>query len=817
MKKKLIVGLAILFLFIISPLPIGQQETINQLSSQSIYNFSALDLLLVEKAKDFRGVALIVSKDGEIIYDQGFEGMTSDTLVPIASASKWLSGGCLMAVIDNTSLSLDTPVSEYLEMFEGKKGEISLRQLFSHTSGIPPSRGSGRYVFDKTITLEESVNIISGFDLIADPGDELWYGGFSMQVAGRIAEITWLNQHDMDMVSGEAWMQLFDELIAQPLEMIHTDYHGLGETTNPRIAGSIQTSAKEYLNFLNMLLNNGRFKGKQILTESSVSQMLIDQTRNATIMQSPWQDFENIKPGASETRYGIGCWLEEMNKTSGKGVEISSHGAFGFGPWIDIERNISGVFSVYYMNQETISTYFDVKRILYQILSDNNQAPVPPTIVGPATGRVNKNQEFTISMVDPDGDDLFYCVDWGDQTPIEWIGPYQNNTTLQITHRWKNTSQYIVKAKVKDSSGIESDWASIIMNISKTKMYDNQFFQRIINTYQYISHFMVNTYLMGFPRPPVQPPDGPGGSTYDHMSFIMNEYESDGCRFFIFEPDLPRPTSAPVVVLYHRWFDVDIKNYKPLIRHLTGNGLIVIWPAYNPDSTSLEEGVSNGLNIVVHALNELKNPGHVVPDLSHFGAIGHSFGASIVAAIGAQWKDYDLPSPSYLVLWCPGERGSEFIGDLSNCPSDCFFIQMVAEDDKTKHLATAHRIYDATSHITKNEIYIVQTDRYGTPNLIADHDSAGTRKGHPNALHFYGYWKMATAVALFKNYGMYSEYLQGSSDSLFMGQWSDGRDVNRMLFGIDNVLSMNHERQLFKKHGSIVPVGLLNTPFGGIL
>lgn len=782
----------------------------------SAYDFSAIDQLLEQQAKEFNGLSLIVSKDGQVLYDNGFEGLDTDTVIPIASASKWLSGGCLMAVIDTTSLSLDTQVSEYLDTFEGKKGEITLRQLFSHTSGLPPSRNSGRDVFDKTITLEESVDIIADFDLIADPGAELWYGGFSMQVAGRIAEIAWLQKNNMSLISGEAWMHLFNETIAQPLEMMHTDYNGLGETTNPRIAGSIQTSAKEYLNFLNMILNNGRFNGKQILTEESISKMLRDQTRNATIMQSPWQEFDSIQPGASETRYGVGCWLEEMNTTSGDGVEISSHGAFGFGPWIDIDQNISGVFSVYYINQKTISTYFDVKRILYQILSEDNQPPFTPQLSGPETGRVNKNQVFALSMVDPDGDDLFYQIDWDDQTPIKWIGPFQNNTSLSITHKWKECSNYIVKVKVKDSSGIESDWVTTTLNISKTRAFPKTMLTSLLHQYFPLIDFTVSQSLL-FPRPPGQPDEGPGGSNYIHDSFICNEYGSGSSNFFLFEPSSPKPRSAPVVVFYHRWFDTDIENYKPLIRHLTGNGFIVIWPGYNKVSNDLESGVIQGLNTVVSALNELQQPGHVTPDLTHFGAIGHSFGASIAAAIGAQWNNYDLPPPSFIVLWCPGERGSEFIGDLSHCPKDSYFIQMVAEDDKNKHLSTALHIYENTAHIIDNEIYIVQTDRYGTPDLIADHDSGGTLQGHPNALHFYGYWKIATAVALYTTTGIYGEYLNASAKGLYMGQWSDGTPVNQMAYGIDNVTSMIYKRQPFQNKGYRAQVGLSHDSLGDIL
>jgi hypothetical protein len=553
-----------------------------------------------------------------------------------------------------------------------------------------------------------------------------------------------------------------------------------------------------------MLLNKGQYKGTQVLTEESVNQMLMDQTRNATIMQSPWQDYESIKPGASETRYGIGCWLEEMNTSSGQGVEISSHGAFGFGPWIDRTQNISGVFSVNYINGKTISTYFDVKRILDQILSETNQQPFPPSIVGPITGKVNKNQQFFVSLMDPDGDDLLYCIDWGDQSPVEWIGPYLNNTTLELRHSWKNTSEYQVRVKAKDSSGSESDWESITVTISKSNMRHRQILQGIINDFLKDSMVWSLHYPSFFPRPPGQPTDGPGGSNYMFQSYTTYEYTTDAYRFFIFEPDAPKPSQAPVVVLYHRWFDADIENYEPLIRHLTGKGLIVIWPDYNHYSNDMQEGVINGLQAVRSALTELEKEGHVTPILDHFGVIGHSFGASVAAAVGAQWQHYDIPKPAYIVLWCPGERGSEYIGDLSNVPEDCYFIQMVAEDDKSKHLATAQRIFIDTSQIIQHEVYVLQTDRYGTPDLIADHDSAGTLQGHPNALHFYGYWKIATAVALYTNYGLYGEYLNGSFEGMYMGRWSDGKEIKQMLYGIDSIPSATQLEESVQKDVSYI-------------
>jgi hypothetical protein len=86
---------------------------------------------------------------------------------------------------------------------------------------------------------------------LADPGKEFRYGGVSMQVAGRIAEI----------VSGKSWEELFQERIAKPLEMRQSNFSGLGQTTNPRLGGSARSSMNDYHNFLTMIFNQGKFQG----------------------------------------------------------------------------------------------------------------------------------------------------------------------------------------------------------------------------------------------------------------------------------------------------------------------------------------------------------------------------------------------------------------------------------------------------------------------------------------------------------------------------------------------------------------------------
>lgn len=95
MKKSLFFTMksSAIFLIVMVSLCIAQNPPDN-----SGDNFAALDDLLESEAPVHGGLALVLVKNGEIIYDRGFSGFTCDTVVPIASATKWLSGAVIMVL-----------------------------------------------------------------------------------------------------------------------------------------------------------------------------------------------------------------------------------------------------------------------------------------------------------------------------------------------------------------------------------------------------------------------------------------------------------------------------------------------------------------------------------------------------------------------------------------------------------------------------------------------------------------------------------------------------------------------------------------------
>lgn len=304
------------------------------------------------KSDRFRGAVVLVQRNNRTIYQRAFGEYKADSVIPLASATKWLSASAIMAVVDEGKLSLDQPISKYLPKFAGKTGTITLRQLLSHTSGLPRNH---RCLANTSITLAECVDQIAETGLDTDPGTEFSYGGVSFQVAGRVAEVA----------SGKSWNTLFEEKIRKPLNLAKTGY---GKTQNPRIAGGAYSTAQDYANFLQMHLNDGVFNGKRVLSAATVEEMQRDQTKGVPIAFTFQPD---------KRRYGLGEWRDIVD-SKGRAIQVSSPGAFGVVPWIDEERKVVGVFFTRSRLRNVYGTVAQVQKTIRDLI-DSRRVSVPET------------------------------------------------------------------------------------------------------------------------------------------------------------------------------------------------------------------------------------------------------------------------------------------------------------------------------------------------------------------------------------------------------------------------------------------------------
>jgi hypothetical protein len=95
--------------------------------------------------------------------------------------------------------------------------------------------------------------------------------------------------------------------------------------------------------------------------------------------------------------------------------------------------------------------------------SYKSNAPDKPTLTGPTLGVLNQYYEYTVVTTEPDGEDVYYFIDWGDGTNSGWFGPYSPGTPTVAQKSWNAPANYTVKARAKDIHDVASEWSDSLI------------------------------------------------------------------------------------------------------------------------------------------------------------------------------------------------------------------------------------------------------------------------------------------------------------------------------------------------------------------
>jgi plastocyanin len=90
-----------------------------------------------------------------------------------------------------------------------------------------------------------------------------------------------------------------------------------------------------------------------------------------------------------------------------------------------------------------------------------NTPPHNPSLPsGPGLGMPGTLYTYAVSATDPDGDQIEYTFDWGDEA-TSIIGPLASDKVAEATHTWTRAGTYQVKARAEDSKGATSGWSDL--------------------------------------------------------------------------------------------------------------------------------------------------------------------------------------------------------------------------------------------------------------------------------------------------------------------------------------------------------------------
>jgi len=236
--KKLmqVAGLVLLLFSIVITIPIKAQ---NRDNGGKTFNDAKIERIIKEKKKQ-HGIAsvsvAIIFRD-EVIYNKAF-GMadkennriaTTESVYPIGSITKVFTTVMMMKLIEEGKVNPDDYLSEYISTYQPKSEykphpQTTLRQLASHTSGLPRDAGvnfkmnfsmanwilsGGRVPLEWYVTKRELINSIPEIELEYRPSAGKHYSNLGFQLLGIALE----------RASGENYVEYVKEKIFKPLKM----------------------------------------------------------------------------------------------------------------------------------------------------------------------------------------------------------------------------------------------------------------------------------------------------------------------------------------------------------------------------------------------------------------------------------------------------------------------------------------------------------------------------------------------------------------------------------------------------------------------
>lgn len=288
------------------------------------------------------GASVAVVQDGDLVYEQGY-GADSDgaalsptTPLRLASVSKSFTAFAVLQLVDRGRVELDAPVVDYLPDFhlaDSRGDDITVRQLLSHTSGIPSPT-----IVSPAQTPAEAASAVGQLPLSSTPGSSYRYSNLNYWVAAWLVEV----------VSGRSVDDYLAAEVFQPLGMTGTQatttsstpvdglvdghvtaYGTAFDAPEPEQmfagAGGVSSTAADMSRWLAMYQRRGTAEdGARILSPALVDEALAPQP-NAGRAGLGWAESSpGITPARISTSGVLGTFnaQQDLVPSSGYGVVV---------------------------------------------------------------------------------------------------------------------------------------------------------------------------------------------------------------------------------------------------------------------------------------------------------------------------------------------------------------------------------------------------------------------------------------------------------------------------------------------------------------
>ncbi|MHC1730825.1 MAG: serine hydrolase domain-containing protein [Bacteroidales bacterium] len=359
------------------------------------------------------GMITMVARKGKIVHFEKYGIMDIDkpmelnTIFRIASMTKPITSVAVMILYEEGYFQLDDPISKFIPEFNGlmvfsskdsngihvvdQIRPITVLDLLTHTSGLTYGLGFGNTPVDSMYTaaklnsgsLKDMIQKLAEIPLLYQPGTK-WHYSYSADVLGYLVEV----------VSGKPLDVFMRERIFIPLRMKDTDFYvpkekisrcaaifGKSDSTDIRVilrpdinrisvspkflsgGGGLFSTATDYMNFAQMLMNKGELNGMRLLGSKTVELM----TKNH-IADDLLHIGEEYLPGFG---FGLGfSVLVDQSKILGSTGEFGWPGIYNTLFWVDPSEQLICILMTQFSPFLVYPIHREFRVLVYQAIVD---------------------------------------------------------------------------------------------------------------------------------------------------------------------------------------------------------------------------------------------------------------------------------------------------------------------------------------------------------------------------------------------------------------------------------------------------------------
>jgi len=190
-------------------------------------NFSGVVLVAAENKVLFKEAFGLANREGNIPFSE-------DTIFNIGSLTKQFTAAAVLKLQESNKLSVNDPLTKFLDNVPDDKKKITVHHLLTHTAGFIATRGEGSSNLYDIVTKKELIETALKSKLLALPGEEYNYSNIGYNLLAIIIE----------KITADNYEAFYYENLFEPAGLTETGYR-LPKRAENRVAinyGADQTA-----------------------------------------------------------------------------------------------------------------------------------------------------------------------------------------------------------------------------------------------------------------------------------------------------------------------------------------------------------------------------------------------------------------------------------------------------------------------------------------------------------------------------------------------------------------------------------------------